>query len=107
MRKRSTPSSPICGRWRKSEGLGDKMTRKAFVVTLVFAFVSLPLLAGGGGGPDPAPIYKAKCAMCHGPDGKGETPTGKKMKVRDLGSPEVQKMTDAELAKVIADGKNK
>lgn len=32
--------------------------------------------------------YKAKCAMCHGPDGKGQTPTGKSTKVRDLCSGE-------------------
>ncbi len=35
--------------------------------------------------------YKAKCALCHGPDGKGETATGKTMKVKDFTSEEVQK----------------
>jgi len=57
--------------------------------------------------PDGAPIYKKSCAMCHGPDGKGRTAVGKSMKVRDLTSPEVQKLSDAQLHTVIADGKGK
>ena len=51
--------------------------------------------------------YKSKCQMCHGPDGKGETPTGKAMKVKDFGSEEVQKATDADLAATITSGKGK
>jgi mono/diheme cytochrome c family protein len=51
--------------------------------------------------------YKAKCAMCHGPDGKGETPTGKSLKVRDFSSEDVQKISDADLAGTIAAGKGK
>ena len=52
-------------------------------------------------------MYKTKCAMCHGADGKGETPMGKKLNIRDLGSPEVQKQTDAELTTIISKGKGK
>lgn len=51
--------------------------------------------------------YKAKCAMCHGPDGKGETPTGKSLKVRDFSSEDVQKISDTDLAGTIAAGKGK
>ena len=51
--------------------------------------------------------YKAKCAGCHGPDGTGSTPAGKAMGVRDFHSPDVQKETDAELADIITNGKNK
>jgi cytochrome c6 len=51
--------------------------------------------------------YKAKCAMCHGPDGKGETATGKMMKVKDFSSEEVQKMSDADLSSAISSGKGK
>src|SRR5690349_9461358 len=51
--------------------------------------------------------YKAKCAMCHGPDGKGETATGKMMKVKDFASEEVQKMRDADLTAAITSGKGK
>ena len=51
--------------------------------------------------------YKAKCAMCHGPDGKGETATGKMMKVKDFASEEVQKTSDADLTDAISKGKGK
>jgi mono/diheme cytochrome c family protein len=51
--------------------------------------------------------YKAKCATCHGPDGKGETPTGKAMKAGDFASEAVQKMSDADLADAISKGKGK
>lgn len=51
--------------------------------------------------------YKAKCAMCHGPDGKGETATGKTMKAKDFASEEVQKMSDADLTDAISKGKGK
>jgi mono/diheme cytochrome c family protein len=51
--------------------------------------------------------YKAKCAACHGPDGKGETATGKSMKVKDLASDEVQKLSDADLSASITNGKGK
>ena len=52
-------------------------------------------------------LYKTKCAVCHGPDGKGETARGKANKLRDLGSTDVQKESDADLTAVIATGKNK
>jgi cytochrome c6 len=56
---------------------------------------------------DGAAVYKGKCAACHGADGSGNTSVGKNLKLRNLGSPEVQKMTDAELTTVITDGKAK
>jgi mono/diheme cytochrome c family protein len=58
-------------------------------------------------GQDTASLYKTKCATCHGADGKGDTPVGKKLGLRDFSSPEVQKMSDAELTTIIADGKGK
>lgn len=72
----------------------------SLVVLAVFAAGSL--LAADG-----AAVYKSKCVTCHGADGKGQTPVGKSMKLRDLGSPEVQKQTDAELLKITAEGKGK
>ena len=52
-------------------------------------------------------LYKTKCAVCHGADGKGETPAGKANKQRDLGSADVQKQSDAELSAIIGSGKGK
>lgn len=57
--------------------------------------------------PDGAVIFKKSCAICHGPDGKGKTAMGKSLKIRDLTSPEAQKLSDQELYTVIADGKGK
>lgn len=56
---------------------------------------------------DGAALFKAKCAMCHGPDGAGNTPMGKKLNVRDLRSAEVQKQSDTDLMHVIGQGKAK
>ena len=52
-----------------------------------------------------AATFKTKCVVCHGADGKGETPTGKSLLARDLGSAEVQSQSDAELAGIITNGK--
>ncbi len=52
-------------------------------------------------------VYKAKCASCHGPDGKGQTAIGKKMDLRDLASDDVQKQHDSELKLIIEKGKGK
>src|SRR5215469_12120038 len=70
----------------------------------------LALLAGGlialSASPaladDAAATYKAKCAMCHGSEGKGG-----KMGTRDFASPEVKAETDAQLAEIITAGKGK
>jgi len=51
--------------------------------------------------------FKAKCAACHGPDGSGSTTMGKNLKLRDLGSADVQKQSDDDLTTIITKGKNK
>jgi mono/diheme cytochrome c family protein len=45
-----------------------------------------------------ADLYKAKCAMCHGADGK-------KAAGHDLSGADFQKQTDAAITAVITDGK--
>jgi cytochrome c6 len=69
---------------------------------MLLSWWSMPLVAQ-----DAAATYKNKCSACHGPDGKGDTPAGNKLSVRDFASPEVQKQSDDELAATISDGKNK
>jgi cytochrome c6 len=61
----------------------------------VIAICSAPAVAQ-----DAAATYKAKCAMCHGPDGKGG-----KMGTRDFGSAEVKAESDAQLTEIITKGK--
>jgi cytochrome c6 len=54
-----------------------------------------------------ATFYKQKCAACHGPDGKAETPAGKATKARSFADPAVVATSDDELASVITNGKGK
>jgi len=54
-----------------------------------------------------ADIYKAKCSACHAADGSGNTMLGKNMKLRPLGSPDVQRQSDNELAVIISGGRSK
>lgn len=56
---------------------------------------------------DATSTFKAKCALCHGADGKGNTPVGKKMGIPDFTSPDVQKRPDSDLIQIVSKGKNK
>src|SRR5436190_2889863 len=52
--------------------------------------------------------WKAKCASCHGADGKGQTDQGKKMHLNDMTAPAWQKTwTDAKIKEVIENGVKK
>lgn len=77
------------------------------IVSMIALFALLASTAFADAAPGAAEIYKSKCAMCHGADGSSQTPAGKSMKSPDLRSPEVQKLTDADLAKAISEGKGK
>jgi cytochrome c6 len=52
-----------------------------------------------------ATIFKTKCALCHGADGSGNTPLGKQLQAANLGSKEVQKKSNAEMHKIVHDGR--
>jgi mono/diheme cytochrome c family protein len=56
---------------------------------------------------DSAALYKTKCAVCHSADGSGDSAMGKKTGAHDFRSPEIQKMTDAQLTEITVKGKNK
>jgi len=71
--------------------------RKLATVVVLLAILALPLASFAD---DAADVYKSKCAMCHGADGKG-----KMAGTKDLGSADVQKQSDADLTAVITKGK--
>lgn len=71
------------------------------VVALALIFSTYTFAEGG------ADTFKAKCAACHGANGAGDTTMGKNLKLRDMGSADVQKQTDDELTAIITKGKNK
>ena len=75
---------------------------KVCVLTLAALYV-----LNAGVRADGAGDFKAKCAMCHGGDGAGNSATGKALKVRDLGSADVQGQTDAQLIDIVTNGKGK
>ena len=67
----------------------------------------LALATSGFAAADGAAVFKAKCAMCHGADGSASTGMGKTMGLKPLSSPEVQKMSDADLTALVTNGKGK
>jgi mono/diheme cytochrome c family protein len=54
--------------------------------------------------PTPAAVFKEKCALCHGEDGKGSD-LGKNFNVKDLTSKDVQAESDETLKHVLTAGK--
>src|SRR5579872_5178255 len=79
--------------------------KKATVITLIlFVFVlALPAMAQDG-----AALFQTKCVACHGKTGAADTPIAKAKGIKALGSADVQKLTDADLTELIANGgKNK
>jgi cytochrome c6 len=80
----------------------------AMVLALLVGFAfSLVSIARANPGPDVAAssaTFRTKCAMCHGQDGAGSE-VGKSMNVPDLRSQAVQKLSEAELAQIISNGK--
>jgi len=85
-----------------SHGSGVVRWSAYFVCAVVLLIVGASRAYGDG-----ASDYKAKCASCHAADGSGDTPAGKMMKVVDLRSAEVQKMTDAQQIDATTNGKGK
>lgn len=70
---------------------------------LLTASIAAPVFAQSAG----ADTYKAKCQMCHGPDGTAATPMGKMMKIPSFKAPEVAKASEASLIAVTKEGKGK
>jgi mono/diheme cytochrome c family protein len=72
--------------------------KKLFGVMLFTAFVLFLMLPNLSWADDAATTFKAKCAMCHGADGKGKGASP------DLTSDKVKKASDADLQDFIANG---
>jgi mono/diheme cytochrome c family protein len=73
----------------------------AMLFLLGLTLVARPALAD-----DAEALYKSKCQVCHGPDGKGSV-AGQKIGVKDFHSPEIQKQSDEELFNATKQGKGK
>ncbi|HKB79178.1 MAG TPA: cytochrome c [Thermoanaerobaculia bacterium] len=76
--------------------------KKATVITIMLFTLglALPVMAAEDG----AALFKSKCGVCHGKTGAADTPIAKAKGIKDLGSADIQKMTDEELTTMIAAG---
>jgi len=81
------------------------------LVPLIAALMmpAVVLAAGKGDAEAGHAVFKAHCQMCHGPEGHGNAALAKMMKttIPDLGSKQVQALTDAQMREVIEKGKGK
>jgi len=73
---------------------------KKTLAAVVLAVLLAPTAQAAG----PADAFQAKCAACHGKDGKGQTAMAQKLGVKDL---TVTKLSAADIGKVITNGKGK
>ncbi len=73
---------------------------KKFALVVLIVAVAVMISVPKSFADDGAKTFAAKCAMCHGANGEG------KGKFPALNSAEVQKMSDAQIADIIAKGKN-
>lgn len=80
------------------------LVKRIALIGLALALAIPTIAAAQAKGQD---VFKSKCAMCHGPDGSASTGMGKSMGLKPLSSPEVQKMSDADMTALITDGKGK
>ncbi len=76
--------------------------RIAIVLLLVFSLASIASAENPG-----KAIFTTKCALCHGADGTGKTSIGKTLNIPDFHSPDIKKLSDDDLEKIVANGKNK
>lgn len=80
-----------------------KVSSKCILILCLAAAPLTPAFAQNSG----ADIYKAKCLMCHGPDGLADNPVGKALKAVSFKDPAVIKASDAELFAAVKNGKGK
>jgi mono/diheme cytochrome c family protein len=93
--------------------LKEKIVNRSIkVITGVALLTGAGLLVAGhpfkaSAAPTAQDVYLDKCSVCHGQDGAGNTAKGRKLKVKNVRSPEVQKMSEAEMIDIVAKGKGK
>jgi mono/diheme cytochrome c family protein len=89
--------------WTKPTGIAVLLMGFTMAVFLV----SGPPISGAAPQQSASDVYLDKCSVCHAKDGSGNTAKGRKLKIKDVRSPEVQKLTEAELIEIVAKGKGK
>jgi cytochrome c551 len=76
-------------------------------IKVVVLMVCLALAGSAFAAADGAAVYKAKCQMCHGPNGDASGGMAKSMGLKPLGSADVQKTSAADITALVTSGKGK
>ena len=84
----------------------DAKPKRSTSWLLMFLFIATSSLIAQQAASPGSKIFRSKCALCHGADGAGKTAMGKQLQAANLGSKDVQKRPNAELRKIIHDGKS-
>jgi cytochrome c5 len=79
-----------------------KTIRTQMVLAVVIALAGTMGFAQSG-----EATYKAKCQMCHGANGTPSAGMAKAMGIKAASDPDIAKLTDAQMAAAIKDGKGK
>lgn len=80
----------------------SRLVRLAIAAALPFAGATL---ASADEPLTPEALWQQKCASCHGPDGKGKTRMGQRLRIRDLTDPAVQdSFTDEAAFRAVREG---
>lgn len=79
------------------------------ITLFILAFVPTAFAAAKGNAAQGKTAFGQHCAACHGKDGGGNPALANMLKttIPPLSSKEVQALSDAQMAKVISDGKGK
>jgi len=86
----------------------SRSTSRKFALLLALVIIAAtPLLAADAAAGKT--IFDKRCKMCHAADGSGNQGMAKALgtTIQNLGSPEVQKMSDADIKMIITKGKGK
>jgi mono/diheme cytochrome c family protein len=79
-----------------------KMIRSQMVLAVAIALAGTVGFAQSG-----EATYKAKCQMCHGASGTPNAGMAKAMGIKAASDPDIAKLSDAQMAAAVKDGKGK
>ena len=80
----------------------NKKSLTAFMAVITASAVIA--IAANGADKKTERLWKAKCAACHGTDGKGKTSMGGRMGIADMSKAEWQKISDLQIRETIKKG---